>query len=647
MVAWGQTLLAEGDVLVHRPIEQLVLGEGAGGELIAIEAIDDLDVFVVIGVAGVLGGHFVEGEVDPLGVDLDLAKALGAGVDGIPVVLDDVHALLLIGLLGELLHPLLGFLIIHDGGGKLEEGGLQGRVGVAAHMAFGGQLVGVDDVELGVLLGQEVLHPVGHRLDEGLIVHVRVEEEGPAFFEVGDDVELEDVGVKRAGDEVGVLDVVFGMDRLLAEAEVAPGGAAGFAGVVLEVGLGVLVGGVADDLDRALVGRDGAIRAKAIEEAGGVGVRDDEILIDRDGKVGHVVFDADGEAVPILFGVEEVVNRLDVLGLGVLRGKPIAPAEDDLDLASARREGGDDVEVKRLAHRPGFLRPIEDGDLLDGRRDGFAKQFGRERAVEVDFDQADLLAPLIELIDDFHGGLGDRAHGDDDLGGFLVAIIDKRRVVAAGQTAGLGEILLRDLDDVLEVAVLGFAGLEVDVVVFGPAAGDGVGVRVKGPGAEFLDLVHREELLPFLLVDELDVLDFVRGSEPVEVMEDGDARLNGGQMGDRGEVGDFLDRGGANHRDAALADGIDVLVVAEDRKGAGGQGTGRDVEDGREQFANPLVDVRDHKQEALRSGEGRRERPGLQRAVDGAGGPGFRLHLDDFDRGAEEVLVALGRFGVD
>ena len=251
--------LAEGDVLIHRTIKQLVLGEGRGRELIAVEPIDDFDVFVIIGVAGVGGRDFLVGEVDPFRIDLDLAEPLRAGVDGIPVVLDDVHAFLRIGLLGELLHPLLGFRVIHDRRRELEEGGLEGGVGMPPHMAFGRQLVGVDDVELGVLFGQQVLHPVRHRLNEGLIVHVGVKQEGAAIFEVGDDVELEDIGVKRAGDEVGVLDVIFGMDRILAEAEVAPGRAAGFPGVVLEIGLGVLVSGVPDDLDRALVGRDGAV----------------------------------------------------------------------------------------------------------------------------------------------------------------------------------------------------------------------------------------------------------------------------------------------------------------------------------------------------------------------------------------------------
>ena len=208
--------------------------------------------------------------------------------------------------------------------------------------------------------------------------------------------------------------------------------------------------------------------------------------------------------------------------------------------------------------------------------------------------QADLLAALVELIHHFHRGLGDRAHGDDDLGGLGVAVVDERGIGPAGEAGGFLEVLLDDFDDVVEVGVLGLAGLEVDIVVLGPTAGDGVGVRVEGTGAEFLDLVHREQLLPLLLIDELDVLDLVGGAEPIEEMEDRHAGLEGDQVGDRGKIGDLLNRAGADHGDAGLPDGVDVLVVAEDGQSAGGKRPSGDVKDRREQFADPLVDVRDH-----------------------------------------------------
>jgi hypothetical protein len=70
-------------------------------------------------------------------------------------------------------------------------------------------------------------------------------------------------------------------------------------------------------------------------------------------------------------------------------------------------------------------------------------------------------------------------------------------------------------------------------------------------------------------------------------------------------------------------------VVAEDRQRVRGHRARRDVEDGGRQFAGDLEHVGDHQQQALRRGEGGGQRPGLQRAVDRAGGAGLALHLDD------------------
>jgi len=312
--------------------------------------------------------------------------------------------------------------------------------------------------------------------------------------------------------------------------------------------------------------------------------------------MGHVILDADGEAIPVLRGVEEVVDRLDVLGLGVLGGKAITSAED-LDVSPAfGGEGDEDVLIERLALGTEFFGAVEDGDLLDGGRDDLHEALGGERTIEVDFDQADLLAALIEFFDDFAGGLGDRAHGDDDLGRVGGADVDEGGVFTAGEPGGFGEILFGGGVDVVDFDVLRFAALEIDVVVLGTAAGHGVGVRVESAGTELFDFVHREELLPFVLIDEFDVLDLVGGTETVEEMADGDGGLDRDEVGDRGKVGDLLDRVGADHRDAGLTDGIDVLMVAEDGKGAGREGTGGDMEDRREQLAAPLIDVRDHEQ---------------------------------------------------
>jgi hypothetical protein len=60
------------------------------------------------------------------------------------------------------------------------------------------------------------------------------------------------------------------------------------------------------------------------------------------------------------------------------------------------------------------------------------------------------------------------------------------------------------------------------------------------------------------------LLHFVGGAEAVEEVQEGDARLQGGGLGDQGEVHDFLDVVGAEHGPAGGAAGHDVGVVAED-----------------------------------------------------------------------------------
>ena len=70
-----------------------------------------------------------------------------------------------------------------------------------------------------------------------------------------------------AGHEVGLVDIIRSTDGLIAEAQVADGDAAGFLGVVLEVGLDVFVRVVSDDLDGVFVGAHGSVAAETPEFA--------------------------------------------------------------------------------------------------------------------------------------------------------------------------------------------------------------------------------------------------------------------------------------------------------------------------------------------------------------------------------------------
>ena len=190
--------------------------------------------------------------------------------------------------------------------------------------------------------------------------------------------------------------------------------------------------------------------------------------------------------------------------------------------------------------------------------------------------------------------------------------------------------------------VRGLAGLEEDVGVLGGAA-DGGPVRREPAGAEREHVVLAHERTQVLGIEQLDPVHLVAGAEAVEEVEERDPRAEGRRVGDEREVVRLLDRPGGEHRPAGRPRVHHVAVVAEDRQRVGRERPCRDVDDRRRQLAGDLEHVRDHQQQALRRGERRRERPGLQRAVERPGRAGLGLQLDDRRDVAPQVRPASGR----
>ena len=256
-------------------------------------------------------------------------------------------------------------------------------------------------------------------------------------------------------------------------------------------------------------------------------------------------------------------------------------------------------------------------------------------------EQAHLLAVGVQVVDDLLGHVADGAHGDDHPVGVGGAVVVEQLVVGAQLGVDLAHVLLDDAGDGVIVLVGGLAVLEEDVAVLVGAAHHGV-LGVEGPLAEGLHRVHVHHVGQVVVVPDGDLLDLVGGAEAVKEVQEGDAALDGGQVGHSAQIHDLLGVGLAQHGKAGLAAGHDVGVVAEDVQRVGGQGTGGHVEHGGQQLTGQLVHVGDHEQQALGGGVGGGQRARGQGAVDGARRAGLRLHLDDLDGGAEDVLAALG-----
>ncbi len=327
---------------------------------------------------------------------------------------------------------------------------------------------------------------------------------------------------------------------------------------------------------------------------------------------------------------------------GVLLRRQAVAAADGQDLPSGFGERRDDVEVERLAERARLLGPIEHRDPLHGRGQGGQEVLGRERPVDADLDEADLLAARDHPLDQFVRDLGARAHHDDDALGFGVADVVEEVVLAADERRELVHRLLEGGRGGVVEQVARLARLEEGVGVLGGPAEDRL-VRRERAGP-----VSRHQVLgdhrPQILVRQLfDLRNLVRGAEAVKVVEHRNAGPQGRPLADRREVVGLLHRPRGQHPEPRLAARHDVGVIPEDRQRVRGHGARRHVHAERGQLARDLVHVRDHQEQALRRREGRREGARLQRAVNRAGSAAFRLHLGHRRDGAPDVLLAFRR----
>src|SRR5438876_8194064 len=133
-----------------------------------------------------------------------------------------------------------------------------------------------------------------------------------------------------------------------------------------------------DDLDRVLVGSDGAVGSETVEE----GAKDvlffgAERRVVTQGGMRDVVDDPDGEVVLRLRRSHLVKDAPDHGGSELLRRQSIA---SPYDLRKARRgtvtrgeklgEGGHDILIKRLSHAPGLLGAIQHCNHPRGGRQG-------------------------------------------------------------------------------------------------------------------------------------------------------------------------------------------------------------------------------------------------------------------------------------
>ena len=626
-----------------------VVGDSGNGKLVTLLG-DHLggDVLDEVGSLGSdRGGHLeLTGRLSGI---FNLLDSGGSGLDALPVHLDDVLALLGVSLLGIVLKNLdrieLGAVGLRElNAGELEERGLENRVRARTHAVLASDLSGVDYVKLKLLVDNSLLDFIGHVIpDLGGRVG-RSEEEYGAGLGGLEHVILLEVGEAVASGEVGRVDEVGAADHLAAEAEVGDRNAAGLLGVVLEVTLSVVLGVVTDDLDGVLVGSDRAVGAETPEHALlAVALGNDEFAVAEDVAAHDVIDDADDEVVDRLLGRHVRVDVGAHLRSEVLRTDTVAAGENlricvgnDAFLLGLTDRGAD-VEVERIVGA-GLFRAVENGYALDRGGNGGDEILHRERTIEVNLDETDLLAFLNERFDGLVERIATGAHRDDDVLGIGGADVIVKLVRAARELGELVHVLLDDggRGDIVLLAAL--AALEVDVGVLRRTAHRRM-LGIESALAEIFDILLVDHLADLIHRNLVDLLDFVGRAEAVEEVEERNLGLERRGVGDHRHIVGFLNGVGAEHREAGLTAGHNVAVVTENAETLASERAGGNVEDRRSELTGDLVHVGDHEEQALRRRKGRRQRAGRQRTVHGTGGAAFGFHFDDRGNRAPDVRL--------
>ncbi len=272
--------------------ERAIHREGGDGERIAV-ALDDPAEHLADEL-GRFGGHRrtqILRRGDPAR-DRHLVQAFQGLVDRGEVLLDNGLAAAPVGL-DDRLFDLADGLFARQHAGDGEEARLHDRVDARAHARLAGDRVGVDHVELQLLVDDLLLHGARQVIPDLVRAVGRVQQERASGNGPLEHVDPLQERPLVTGDEVRPGDEVRAAERLGAEAKVADCDRARLLGVIDEIALRPVLGLFANDLDAVLVGAHGAVRPESIKQAAdGLVVLGGEIGVVLERRIRHVVDDA-------------------------------------------------------------------------------------------------------------------------------------------------------------------------------------------------------------------------------------------------------------------------------------------------------------------------------------------------------------------
>ena len=157
----------------------------------------------------------------------------------------------------------------------------------------------------------------------------------------------------------------------------------------------------------------------------------------------------------------------------------------------------------------------------------------------MNFDDADLLALCVEVVDDFFCAFANGTHSNDDFRCVRSAIVIERLVVCADLCIYFFHVSIYEVRSFVVNNVAGFPMLEEGFWLLCGTHGVRV-IRMKGVVLECLERIPVNHFLQILVVPGFDLLLFVGSSETVEEVEHRKMSADCRKMSNCGKVHSLL-----------------------------------------------------------------------------------------------------------
>ena len=529
---------------------------------------------------------------------------------------------------------------------QLEENRLHNHVDAAAQTDFLSNLNSINDVEFNIVLSDVAFELTGQLCVELLSAPVAVQQEGAAFFQACGYIIFMNIGLIVYCNKVGSINQVRSHNRSMTETQVGNSYAAGFFTVIGEVALSVHIGVVTDDFDSALVGANSTVTAQAPEFAALGACRSYiNTCYARQRGIGYIISDADSKVVFRFCTCQIIEYSYDIAGQQIF-GAQAVTAADNHRLAVACIEGSTYIKIQRFAESARLFGAVQYSDAFYALRNCAHEVLDAERTIQVNYEYANLFALCVELINNSANGFGSRAHDDDDIFRILSAVVVEQMIFTAGQLADFAHVILYDFRQSIVIGVYSLTGLEVNIRVLCGAADNRI-IRIQTAFTECVYRILIQQFFEISIIHNLNLLDFVGGTEAVEEVQERYTAFDSTQMCYTCQIHNLLYTAFSQQCEAGLTCSHNVLVVTEDRQRACCQCTCGNVENCGQQLAGHFIHIRNHQKQALRCSVGSSQRTSLQRAVNCAGGTSFRLHFHQLYGLPENILFALGSPFID